>query len=135
MMYKRAITLTTATVTAVAASLVFGGGTAFANSSVGTGTTNSIWNFFTGATSYYQNHSGDDIAMGLSAGVPVDSRWQKCSDANVVGQIQYNIMKEDLYHRMIGTNFAPGTCLKLQYRGFKATGSFTRETLWNYNME
>jgi hypothetical protein len=135
MMYKRATALVATTVIAVAASLVLGGGTAYANSSSGTGTTTSIWNFFTGASSYYQNHNGDDIAMGLIDGVPVDSRWQKCTDANVVGQVQYNIRKEELYHRVIGTNFGAGTCVKLQYRGFAATGWFSRETLWNYNIE
>ncbi len=131
-MVKRAAATITATVAAIFLMLGIGVSPAFANSYYTHGTTNSIWNFTTGSTSYYQNHNGDDFAFDVTSGIAVDMRWSKCSDSSVHGDIKYNITPSGPY-RTLGQNFLATTCLHIQYRGYTQTGTFYGYTYWNYS--
>jgi hypothetical protein len=113
-------------------SVIFVGATAASANTYSTGgTANSIWNWTTGSTTYYQSASGDDIAFNVTGGIAIDMRWISCDGAHV-GSIRYDITPSEGY-RTIGTNFLAGTCLHLQYRGYSRTGSFTGVTKWNVN--
>lgn len=73
----------------------------------------------------------DDLAFDLTSGNAIDMRWISCNGTST-GAIKYNITAGESF-RIIGANFLATTCLKLQYRGYTSTGSFTVVTYWNYN--
>jgi hypothetical protein len=111
--------------------IAVGTGSASANSlsTGGTTTSTSTWN--TGSTQYTQNHSGDDLAFDVTSGNAIDMRWISCNGSQT-GTIQYDITAGESF-RILGTNFLATTCLKLQFRGYVSTGSFTGITYWNYS--
>jgi hypothetical protein len=129
---KRRMALAALMVAGVLGSLALPSGAAFADTKSGHGWTNDNQNFFTGATSYTQTHSFDDIGLAITDGIAVDSRWQKCTDPGVIGHIIYDVRpRQGTY--TIGTNFAAGTCLKLQYRAFTTGGDFWTQVRYNTN--
>jgi len=111
--------------------MVFLAPAASADSQNTSGTTTSIWNWSTGAVQRTQSHSGDDIAFDQASGNDIEMRWVKCSDLSVYGASVHTTWSAGYYN--IGTNFAAGTCFKLQFRGWVSTGGFTGIVYWNYS--
>ncbi len=131
-MIKKRLAAAAVAVATIFTVLITSGTPASADSFGTGGTATSISTFTNGSTQYVQNHNGDDIAFTNDAGISVDMRWRKCTDASVVGSIKYNIAPGTGY-RTLGTDFLAGTCLRIQYRGYTATGSFRGTTFWNYS--
>jgi hypothetical protein len=130
--FRRRVAAALAALVAFAVALSMTGSPASANSFGTSGNATSISTFTNGSTQYVQNHNGDDFAFTNDTGISVDMRWRKCTDASVVGSIVYDI-RPDHNYRNLGTNFAATTCLRIQYRGYTQTGSFSGTTFWNYS--
>ena len=119
-------------VAAVAVGLVgLTGGTAMANQYNTYGTATSTITFTPGTTTYNQQHNGDDLAFTVATGISVDMQWVNCAGTQS-GSINYNIAAGSGY-RTLGTNFAAGACLHINYRGWDHTGGFSGTTFWNYS--
>lgn len=105
---------------------------ASANTTTSTSTTGSITAWTIGGTSYYQNHTNDDFGLDVISGIAIDARWASCKISGGTGATRYDITVAE-GRRVLGTDFLAGTCLRVQYRGYAKTGSFTSTQYWNYN--
>ena len=80
---------------------------------------------------YYQTQNGDDFAFRVNSGIAIDAKWTNCS-LTASGSEKLGIMPGAGY-RTLGTDFYMTTCLKIMYRGYTTTGSFTGTTRWDEN--
>jgi hypothetical protein len=105
---------------------------ASADTKTSTSTTGSITAWTVGGTYYYQGHTNDDFGLDVTSGIAIDARWASCKISGGTGTTKYNITVSE-GRRVLGTNFVAGTCLRVHYRGYSTTGSFTSTQSWNYN--
>ena len=107
-------------------------GPAAANTWTSTSTTGSITAWTLGGTRYYLNHTNDDFGLDVLSGIAIDARWASCGPSGGTGATKLNITVPE-GRQVLGTDFLAGTCLKVQYRGYTKTGTFTSTQHWNYN--
>jgi hypothetical protein len=107
-------------------------GTAQADTRTSTSTATSVTAFTVGGTTYYQGHTNDDFGLDVTSGIAIDARWASCKISGSTGQIHYGITPSNAM-RVLGTNFLATTCLKVHYRGYTSTGTFTSRQYWNYS--
>jgi hypothetical protein len=105
--------------------------TAGADTKTSTSSTASIIEWKLGGTYYYQQHDKDDFALDVISGIAIDARWASCSISGGTGATKYNITVAE-GRRVLGTDFLAGSCLRVQYRGYSSTGSFSSTQHWNY---
>ena len=103
-----------------------------ANTTTSTSTAGSITAWTIGGTNYYQGHTNDDFGLDVLSGIAIDARWASCKISGGTGATKYNITVPE-GRRTLGTDFLAGTCLRVQYRGYVKTGTFTSTQYWNYN--
>lgn len=97
-----------------------------------TSSAGSITAWTVGSSVYYQGHANDDFGIDVLSGIAIDARWASCKISGTTGQTKYEITPAE-GRQVLGTNFLAGTCLKVQYRGYTKTGTFTSTQYWNYN--
>jgi hypothetical protein len=68
----------------------------------------------------------------VTSGIAIDARWASCKISGGTGATKYNITVSE-GRRVLGTNFLAGTCLRVHYRGYSTTGTFSSTQYWNYN--
>ena len=105
---------------------------ASANTKTSTSSTGSITAWKLGGTYYYQQHDNDDFGLDVISGIAIDARWASCSISGGNGATKYDITVAE-GRRVLGTDFLAGTCLRVQYRGYSSTGTFSSTQYWNYN--
>jgi hypothetical protein len=105
---------------------------ASANTKTSTSSAGSITAWTLGGTYYTQNHVNDDFGLDVLSGIAIDARWASCSPSGGTGATKYNITVAE-GRRVLGTDFLAGTCLRVQYRGYSRTGTFSSTQHWNYN--
>jgi hypothetical protein len=105
---------------------------ASADTKSSTSTTGSITAWTVGGTYYYQGHTNDDFGLDVTSGIAIDARWASCSISGGTGAIKYDITVAE-GRRVLGTDFLAGTCLRVQYRGYSTTGTFSSTQYWNYS--
>jgi hypothetical protein len=72
------------------------------------------------------------IRRAAIATVTSIGRWASCSISGGTGATKYNITVAE-GRRVLGTNFLAGSCVRVQYRGYSRTGTFSSTQYWNYN--
>ena len=105
---------------------------ATADTKTSTSSTASIIEWKLGGTYYYQQHDNDDFGLDVISGIAIDARWASCSISGGTGATKYNITVAE-GRRVLGTNFLAGSCVRVQYRGYSKTGTFSSTQYWNYN--
>lgn len=107
-------------------------GSVSADTKTSTSSTGSIIEWKLGGTYYYQQHDNDDFGLDVISGIAIDARWASCRISGGTGATKYNITVAE-GRRVLGTDFLAGTCLRVQYRGYSTTGTFSSTQYWNYN--
>lgn len=105
---------------------------ASADAKTSTSSTGSIVEWKLGGTYYYQQHDNDDFGLDVISGIAIDARWASCSISGGTGATKYNITVAE-GRRVLGTDFLAGSCLRVQYRGYSKTGTFSSTQYWNYS--
>ena len=105
---------------------------ASANTKTSTSSTGSIIEWKLGGTYYYQQHDSDDFGLDVISGIAIDARWASCSTSGGTGATKYNITVAE-GRRVLGTDFLEGSCVRVQYRGYSRTGTFSSTQYWNYS--
>ncbi|WP_457252644.1 hypothetical protein [Pedococcus sp. P5_B7] len=105
---------------------------ASADTKTSTSSTGSIIEWKLGGTYYYQGHTNDDFGLDVVGGIGIDARWASCSISGGTGATKYDITVAE-GRRVLGTNFLEGSCVRVQYRGYSTTGTFSSTQHWNYN--
>ena len=105
---------------------------ASADTKTSTSSTGSIVEWKLGGTYYYQQHDKDDFGLDVISGIAIDARWASCSISGGTGATKYNITVAE-GRRLLGTDFLAGSCVRVQYRGYSSTGTFSSTQYWNYN--
>lgn len=105
---------------------------ASADTKTSTSSTGSIVEWKLGGTYYYQQHDNDDFGLDVISGIAIDARWASCSISGGTGATKYNITVAE-GRRVLGTDFLAGSCLRVQYRGYSKTGTFSSTQYWNYS--
>ena len=105
---------------------------ASADTKTSTSSTGSIIEWKLGGTYYYQHHDHDDFGLDVISGIAIDARWASCSISGGTGATKYNITVAE-GRRVLGTDFLAGSCLRVQYRGYSRTGTFSSTQYWNYS--
>ncbi len=119
--------------TMVASGLAFAAtASASADTKTSTSSTGSITEWKLGGTYYYQHHDHDDFGLDVVSGIAIDARWASCSISGGTGATKYDITVGE-GRRVLGTDFLAGTCLRVQYRGYSTTGTFSSTQYWNYS--
>ena len=125
---RRAAIATVASIALAVATMVGAG----ANTKTSTSSTGSIIEWKLGGTYYYQQHDHDDFGLDVISGIAIDARWASCSISGGTGATKYNITVAE-GRRLLGTDFLAGSCVRVQYRGYSSTGTFSSTQYWNYN--
>ena len=105
---------------------------ASADTKTSTSSTGSIIEWKLGGTYYYQQHDHDDFGLDVISGIAIDARWASCSISGGTGATKYNITVAE-GRRVLGTDFLAGSCVRVQYRGYSRTGTFSSTQYWNYS--
>ena len=105
---------------------------ASANTHTSTSTAGSITAWTLGGTYYYLNHTNDDFGLDVLSGIAIDARWASCGPSGGTGATKWNITAAE-GRRVLGTDLLAGTCVRVHYRGYSQTGTFSSTQYWNYN--
>ena len=105
---------------------------ASADTRTSTSTTGSITAWTLGSNPYVQGDTNDDFGLDVLSGIAIDARWASCKKDGITGATKLNLTAAE-GRQVLGTDFLAGSCLKVQYRGYTKTGTFTSTQHWNYN--
>ena len=125
---RRAAIATVASIGLAVATMVSAG----ADTKTSTSSTGSIVEWKLGGTYYYQQHDKDDFGLDVISGIAIDARWASCSRSGGTGATKYDITVAE-GRRVLGTNFLEGSCVRVQYRGYSTTGTFSSTQYWDYS--